>query len=306
MSLEHHITLRGPALERRGVSSHLLRDVVALLVQGTERSLRYRLEGRSTAPGALPSWLRPASDFQLIAIGEAQGTRTFEVHAQPLLESMPERFSQGTLFDDLDPRKSPLELFEDALEDALLAKGDSDAFDYALLQTCADVRSILGAGIDSFEIKNGRTLLMDPESIARVVALAREPFSARRVRLAGRLESIQYSECRYTLTLADGARIAGTARDLGTETLRDWFGHQVVVTGTADFRPSGRLLRINAEEFEAATDQDLQIFAAIPRPLKTAAPSERVEAAGGFAALLGQWPGDEPTEQLLAQLRQMA
>ena len=90
------------------------------------------------------------------------------------------------------------------------------------------------------------------------------------------------------------------------ETLRAWFGHQVVVSGTADFRPSGRLLRINAEGFEPATEKDLQIFAAIPRPLKTPAPVERAAAEGGFAALLGKWPGDESAAQLLEQLRKMA
>lgn len=306
MTHEHHITLKGPAVEDRGVSGHLLEDLVGVLVQGTERALRYRLEGRSTAPGAPPAWLRPASDFRLLSIVEAKGVRTFEVQAQPLLQSMPERFQQGQLFDDIDPRKSPLELFEDALEDAMLEKVDSDAFDYPLLQTCADVRTVLGAGVDSFEIKNGRTLLLDAESLSRVAALLREPFAARRVRLAGRLESIQYSDCRYMLTLASGAKIAGTARDLGTETLRTWFGKQVVVTGMADFRPSGRLLRINAEGFEPASETDLQVFAAIPRPLNTAAPVERPAAEGGFAALLGKWPGDEPTEQLLAQLRKMA
>ena len=305
MTHEHHITLKGPVLEARGLSGHLLRDVFALLVQGTERSLRYRLEGRSTAPGSPPAWVRPASDFQLLAIAESKGARTFEVHAPPLLVSMPDRFKQGQLFDDIDPRKSPFELFEDALEDALLERSDSDVFDYALLQTCVEVRSILGAGLDSVEIKNGRTLVVDVESVARMAALAREPFSARRVRLAGRLESIQYSDCRFTLILAGGEKIAGTARDLGSETLRASFGHEVIVTGTADFRPSGRLLRINAEQFAAATEKDLQIFAAIPRPLKTAAPAERADQSG-LGALLGQWPGDEPTEQLLEQLRQLA
>lgn len=306
MTHEHHITLSGPGVDGQGVSGHLLKDLVAVLVQGTERALRYRLEGRSTAPGAPPAWLRPASDFRLLKIEEAQGMMRFEVHAQPLLDSMPERFRQGQLFDDFDPRQSPIELFEQALEDALLERSDSDAFDYPLLQTCVDIRSILAAGVESFEIKNGRTLLVDQASIARVAALAREPFSPRRVRLAGRLESIQYSDCRFVLILSNGAKIAGTAKELGTDALRAWFGHEVIVSGTADFKPSGQVLRITADELEAATEKDLQIFAAIPRPLNAAMAPSRPTAEGGLAAILGKWPGDEPTEQLLEQLRMLA
>ncbi len=209
------------------------------------------------------------------------------------------------LSEDIDPRRSPFEFFEDALSDALLNKSDSDAFDHPLLETCAGVGSVLGAGLDSIEIKNGRTLLVDREGVGRVAALASVSFSPRAIRLAGRLETIRHSDCRFTLILANGTKVAGTAKDLGPEKLQAGFGHEVIVSGTADFRPSGRLLRITAEEVEPASEKDLQIFAAIPRPLKAAA-SERPTAGGGFAALLGKWPGDEPTEQLLEQLRIMA
>lgn len=156
------------------------------------------------------------------------------------------------------------------------------------------------------EIKNGRTLVVDAERIERVVDLARQAFRSRRVQLAGRLETIQYSDCRFTLILASGTRIAGTAKDLGAETLRAKFGQDVIVGGTADFRPSGRLLRINAEQVEPATQKDLQLFAAMPRPLSAAAPSERRIVRGGLSALLGQWPGEESADVLLEQLRQLA
>jgi len=299
---EHIIKISGSAVEEPGLSGHLLRDLTEVFVTGAEQALRYRLEGKSTARGPQPVWLRRAADFQITSLDLHSPRRELGLQARSLVESMAEQFGQAELFDDLDPRRSPLDLFEDALADALDGKADSDAFDHPLLQTCAAFETILSAGIDSIEIMNGRTVRIDPTSMLRVVSLTKNTFAERRVSLAGRIDLIRYSDCRFTLITKDGAKVAGTAKDLGTEALRDAFGKDVVITGRAEFRPSGRLLRIEAESVDSASEKDLQIFSAVPRSLSAAAPIQRAPTKGGLAALLGKWPGDEPLEPLLAQL----
>ena len=303
---KHTITLAGPAADGRGLSGHVLRDLFDVLVQGAEQSLRFRLEGRSTARGVAPAWVRSASDFEMTDLERSDGTRTMRLEARPLIESMPEKFPQADLFDDFDPTRSPLEFFEDALEEAIEERSDSEAFDQALLKTCSDFRMILGAGIDSIDIQNGRTVRVDSTSIDRVVRLARMSYAARKVRLAGRLEIIGYSDCRFTLVLENGSKVPGTARDLGVEALREGFGKEVIVTGTAEFRPSGRILRIDADLVEPATASELKLFSVVPRPLLAVAAPERPTEKAGLAALLGQWPGEEPLDQLLAQLKALA
>lgn len=303
---EHTITLKGPAASEAGLSGHVLRDLFGVLVQGAEQSLRFRLEGRSTARGTAPAWLRPASDFQMVDLARGVGTRTMRIEARSLVESMPDRFPQADLFEDLDPTRSPLEFFEEALEEALEERTDSEAFDQPLLQTCSDFRLLLGAGLESIEIRNGHTVRVDSTSMERLVRLSRVSYAQRKVRIAGRLDIIRYSDCRFTLVLSDGSKVPGAARDLGVEALRKGFGQQVVVTGTAEFRPSGRILRVDADLVEPATDSELKIFSVVPRPLLAPAPIERVTERGGLAALLGKWPGDEPLEQLLSQLESLA
>ncbi|MDP1920253.1 MAG: hypothetical protein Q8L14_28670 [Myxococcales bacterium] len=300
---EHTITLRGPALDGPGVSGHLLRDLFGVLVQGAEQSLRFRLEGRSTFRGTQPAWLRSAADFQMLEIERARGSRTLKLEALSLLESMPDRFEQGTLFDDFDPRRSPLAFFEDALESALAGDEDSERFDHSLLQTCAEFKGVLAAGIDELEIQNGRHVVVEPASLERALRLSRVHYASRTVRLAGRLDTISYSDCRFTLVLQNGARIAGTARDLGADALHSHFGKNVVVTGTADFRPSGRLLRLNAEDVDPATKNEMQIFTSVPRPLLGPPVVEREAVKGGLAAIAGRWPGEESIEELLLQLK---
>jgi hypothetical protein len=241
----------------------------------------------------------------MVDVARSEFARTFRLEAQSLVDSMPDRFRQAKLFDDLDPRRSPLELFEVALEQALAGNDDSDAFDHGLLKTCAQFRAVLGAGLDSVEIKNGRTVVVDEVSVAQAVRLSKVDYPSRKVRLAGLLETISYSDCRFSLRLDNGTTIVGTTKELGTEALRDAFGRKVVVTGTADFRPSGKLLRLNAESVDDATTNDLQIFTSIPRPLVGPAVVERERGRGGLAAIAGRWPGDESIEQLMEQLAQV-
>ncbi len=227
------------------------------------------------------------------------------LETRALIDSMPEKFPQADLFEDLDPRQSPLEFFEDALEEALEERFDSEAFDQPLLKTCSDFRTLLGAGLESIEIKNGRTVRVDAVSMERVFRLSRVSYAQRKVRLAGRLDIIRYSDCRFTLVLEDGSKVPGTARELGVEALRDGLGKNVVVTGTAEFRPSGRVLRVDADLVEPATDSELKIFSVVPRPLLAPVPLERVPDKAGLSALLGLWPGEEPLDQLLTQLEHL-
>ncbi|MBL8955133.1 MAG: hypothetical protein JNK82_30430, partial [Myxococcaceae bacterium] len=206
----------------------------------------------------------------------------------------------------VDGAKSPVDLFEDTLEDALRGDEDSEAFDGPLLETMKRFRGLLSHGVESVEIKNGRVLQVDARAVQNVVRLADQEHASRRVRIAGRLETIRHSDCRFVLILPGGAQVAGTAAELGVEALRGAFGKSVVIQGVADFRPSGNVLRINAEKVEEANEAEVKVFGTLPRPLSTAAAVSRTTSKGGFEAIFGQWPGDESDERLVAQLRELS
>lgn len=306
MSHEHLITLNGTSAADERVSGHILRDLVDILVEGSEQTLRYRIEGRSKARGTPPGWLRPASDFQIEAVHGRGEPLAFKVDAKPLAEAMPEKFAQATLFEGIDASKSSVDLFEDTLAEAIRGEEDSELFDGPLLETMKGFKGLLAHGVDSVQIKNGRLLEVNTKAVQNVARLADQEHPSRRVRIAGWLETIRHSDCRFVLILPDGAKVAGTAIDLGAEALRGAFGKRVVIQGVADFRPSGNVLRINAEKVEDGTDTDLQVFGKIPRPLAAPALVTRSSGKGGFEAILGQWPGDETEEQLFAQLRELS
>lgn len=301
MAVEHRIILRGPGVTQDRISGHLFRDLLDVLIEGAERALRFRLEGRSTARGTQPAWLRSASDFSLLRRSELDVSSAL-VEARPLVETMPDRFRQDDMFSDLDPKQSPIELFESALEEALQGNEDSDRFDLGLVRTFEKLESLFQQGVDSLEIANGRIIHVDESSLARVRQLSAKSFAPQRVRVAGRLDAIRYSDCRFTLVPEGGPQLQGTALEPGQGVLQGLFGQAVLVTGHAIFRASGRPLRIEAERIEQASERDTKIWSAPPKPLFGPPPSrqgrEEQRSKGGLATILGKWPGDETDEQI--------
>lgn len=309
MSEQHKVVLHGPAAGHDRVSGHVFRDLLDVLVEGAERALRLQIEGRSTAKGAAPHWLRQAADFSLVHRPEV-GASAAVIEASPLMSSMPERFRQGELFDDLDPRQSPIELFEAALEDALAGDEDSGRYDSRLLETFERLGLLFGSGIERVEIINGRTIDIDESRLASVRRISAKSYPSQRVRVAGRLEAIRYSDCRFTLVLESGTKLQGTALDLGHEVLKGFFGRTVLVDGTALFRASGQPSRIEAARIEAASERALEIWSTSPKPLLPPPSSrgarEEQRSKGGLSALLGQWPGEETDEEMERELETLS
>lgn len=309
MSEQHKIVVRGSAVGDGRVSGHVFRDLLDVLVEGSERALRFYMDGRSSAPGTQPSWLRSAADFELVRDAELDAG-TVLVEAKPLIETMPDRFQQSELFSDVDPAMSPIDLFENALEDALRGNDDSDRFDQPLLRTIGKLEKLIDHGVERVDLVNGRTITVNRESLARAQSVFEKSYAPQRVQVAGRLEAIRYSGCRFTLVTAGGTQLSGVAIDLGPEALSSFFGQDVLVTGTAVFRASGAPLRLEADRIQPASAQQVSLWSAMPRPLL--GPRSRVTPAtvqrgkGGLGAVFGKWPGDESDEEVAAALAAMS
>ena len=80
---------------------------------------------------------------------------------------------------------------------------------------------------------------------------------------------MRHSERVFTLILKSGAHVRAVFPGDGVDlsALAGLWGRDVVVTGVGKFRPSGSLLRIEAEQVERADVRDLSLWNAEPRPI---------------------------------------
>lgn len=307
MSQHHEIKLKGPAVHPERISAPLFHDLLHIFVEGTQRALRFRIEGRSTSRGTLPAWLRSAAQFDLLTDTHAQ-PGVFRVESRPLKQVLPTNLRSSDALLDLDPSRTAVDLFEAGLEDALAGDTDSDKFDEGLVDTFSAFSKLFDQGIDGVEIVNGRTIAVDTEGVERVFRLRRQIPAPQAVRVAGKLDTIRHSDRVFTLLMESGAVLKGVAERLDPSQLASLFGQPVVVMGMAVFRPSGSVLRIDAEQIQEASPQQTSLWSRLPRPTLTALDTRSLrvpqDERSGINAIYGRWPGDESEEELLAALKE--
>jgi len=119
------------------------------------------------------------------------------------------------------------------------------------------------------------------------------PLGPKAVRVTGTLDTISATKSDVVLTLADGTAVAARLDAHDNQQLKTLFGLRVVVSGMAQFSPSGKLLVIDVEHLGPARDGDaVSVASLLPQ-----------DEASGVLAFFGTWPGDETDEDLLDALK---
>jgi hypothetical protein len=130
----------------------------------------------------------------------------------------------------------------------------------------------------------------------------------RAVRVTGTLDTMSASSRMILLILPDGEKIQARLEEPDFELLPTLFRQRVTISGMARFRPSGRLLVMDAEYLGPATPNDT-IWERMPTarpgaaaPVFTPMPQDR---ASGVAAFFGIWSGEESEQDLLRALEEI-
>jgi hypothetical protein len=224
-----------------------------------------------------------------------------------LRELLPEQVLSRSILGKEEQQKTGLDLFEEGLEDALAGSADSERFDEGLVETFSDLARLFDQGLEELEIINGRTIPVRPDGVERVQQLRRQTPAPQAVRVAGKLDAIRHSDRMFTLVLNSGAPLKGYAERIEAGQLASLFGKDAVVHGMAVFRPSGTVLRIDADSIEATAPEQMQLWAKMPKPILAPLDARSLrEPQGprtGVNAIIGQWPGDETDEELRAALK---
>ncbi len=259
----------------------------------------------------MPGWLSQAADFDLVAIEE--GSTVLVMEAPILADAAPDQFRQQSLFHPISPEDSAVDLMRQSLTEAIAGRTDSELLDQGLLAVFHRFRESLSFGFSSIELTNGQDSSLPVEiDLAAVESVERLRVSTpppQRARVAGTLDTIRHSDRMFTLLLDEGSSVKGIAEGVAAGQLASLFGTMVVVSGTAVFRPSGRLLRLEAESIELA-EGTVEIWSHLPVPvfqvMETAELRQPQGPRSGVNAIIGQWPGDESDDELASAIAELS
>lgn len=263
----------------------------------------------SRARGRIPACLRAAAQVHFVGHSTNQAGATLLHFEVPTFGSTAgELFEQKLLWEDgPKPEQTAFELLGAALSDVRKRQRESNRFDRGMLQRVSSYRRVLRRGIERIGLPD--TDLPEAGEIDQVaVAAASELCAAtppsRRVRVTGRLDLMAAKQAVLKLDIKDSAFVTAVWEGVqSVEALKDFFNRDVVIEGMGVFRPSGSLLRIDADAITLAGVQDeffRQVPAAMSTPDYQVITRLRPGEKSSFSRILGSIPAEESDEEFAA------
>ena len=264
--------------------------------------------------GRIPKSLQQAADARFIGHMEgSEGSTILRFEVPQFGDIAQELFAQGQLWDSgPKPEQTAFDLLSASLHDIRTKATDSVRFDHAMLHQFASYGRVLRHGLKSISLPDLRTrqteAIDEPLSIA-ANELYRATPPARRVRICGRLDLMGVSKQVLGLVLEDGSPVTAIWALDGMVDLASLLDRQVVIEGLAEFRPSGSLLRVDADAIRHAVAGDAA-FSALPMPeiQRNYQQAAAVLRPGHkpYAAIFGLIPADESDEEFTAAVEAMS
>lgn len=313
--IERTFELRGPEGLGAKPRPELIGPVFTHLHDTLQDAVRMGFLHSSRARGRIPASLRAAADVRYIGHSSASESVTLLHFEVPTFGSAAgELFGQKLLWED-GPQadQTAFELLGAALGDIRKRRKESNRFDPALLRRISSYRRMLKQGIESIGLPDAA--LVDAGQIDSVAVVAASELcaatpSSRRVRVVGRLDLMGASQAVLKLDIKAG--VAVTALWEGTlpvEALKDYFNRDVVLEGAGIFRPSGSLLRIDADAIAFAGAQD-EFFRKVPEALTLPDYSALTRLRPGerspYHRFLGSIPAEETDEEFAAAVEALS
>ena len=133
----------------------------------------------------------------------------------------------------------------------------------------------------------------------------------QRIRITGRLDMVRVSTNSFALKLDDGQEVRGvlTRGDIREVATLLVSNRRALVIGWVVYRPSGRVLRIDADFVEDGSDEP-GVWSHLPEPqgrvLDTIQLRRPQGPRNGIAAVIGRWPGDEDDRTISEALERIS
>ena len=313
--VERSFRLEGPAGLGAKPRPELIGPVLTHLHDTLQDSVRMGFLHSSRPRGRIPRGIKAAADVRFIGHSQADDNATllrFEV--SPFGDAAGDLFKQARLWDDMPtPDQTAFELLGAALDDIGTRREDSNRFDPGLLRRIARYNVMFRRGLSRIvlpDVSLPRPALFDTAVIQAAHALSDATPSPRRVRVSGRLDLMGVSQGIIKIHVADGAVVTALwDGEQPIDDLRSFLNRDVVCEGLGVFRPSGSLLRIDADAVAAARPGDTG-FAVVPRAPKVGDVRRQLllksSETSAYRGLLGSIAPEESDEDFAAAIEAMS
>jgi hypothetical protein len=308
------VTLSSNGHFGRKVPPKAFGELLRIIPDAIRFSVRMAFESRSQGKGKSPRWLALASDIRFVDHDGDDDTH-LRFEAPSLGDAAEEIYRQRELWPTRpDPDDTGFDLLGDVIADVTASNADSERFDRQLLQQIERFHRGLNGTFQKLAFTGSRfsraqTVVITPAVIETASRLCHDTPRPQQIRVVGKLDMIRSSTNSFAIKLKDGQDVRGLLTEGKIAHGNGLLEQDVLIFGKAIYRPSGKLLRIDADHVTAAGERD-QFFSSIPKPSRPRfdlrEPLREQQHKNGVAAIFGRWPGDETDEEITAALKDIS
>jgi hypothetical protein len=301
----YQLHLRGLQETEGQIKVVSLRRVLDALLKTAERATRLLATGEGSGRGPKPRWLDASVDFTVIGLNS--GSTVLDIEAPRLGETAYEESAQQEFWcEQPNPEDTALDLAALAIEEAGTADTPGDRFDSAVLEAILMFKK--AAGIRYQLIPQGSArggFALNEHVYARIDERLKSLPAPKACIVSGRLDEIGQGGGRFRLLLGQDSYLLGKLDSDSLDTAALW-GKPTTVEGIVHFKANGQPRLIEARRMSGCAEGD-NVFGEMPSAEQTGqqrlgmAQDGRVRSIDPMV-LAGAWPGDEPIDELLAQL----
>ncbi|WP_437755369.1 hypothetical protein [Sorangium sp. So ce1389] len=279
------------------------------------RSVLMAFEGRSVTAGRPRAWFNAACDIRLVDV-EGNDDTTLHFEAPELGEAAAELYLQTEMWPTRPPPGwTGFDVLAGVLEDVGDGNPDSERFDRPLLQHLVHFGRLLETGFDALRVEEHRTgvpgeAVLDRATVETARKLSASTPRAQAVRIAGLLDMVRVSTQSFAIKLDDGEEIRGVLTGASVDAVGVFLNRRVLIHGRAVYRPSARVLRLDAERIEDGEGVS-GFWSKVPKPIFGRRFDPRAlhrpqTATTGVNAIFGTWPGDETDEEFDQAIKELS
>ena len=281
------------------------------LVKTAECATRLMVTGEGSGKGPRPGWLNAALDFTLNE--QKLGSTILEIEAPQLGETAYTQFAQQNFWRERPTMQdTAVDLAALSIQEAQEATSSGDYFDRAVLSAILKFRQPTENANICYHLipqeSDYGEFTLDASVCNRIENRLKSLPSSRAFIISGWLEEIKHDSGRFFLELGDGRKMFGRLQSdqLDVDVLHPLWGKRATVQGMVHFKANGQPRLIEAYRLRPYQDRDA-IFEELPStemPKSRGLTRRHEKQARSFnvLSLCGTWPGNEPVEELLAQL----
>ena len=296
----YQLRISGLSEDDGRIKAATLRRVLDALLATAERTTRLLATGSGSSRGARPGWLDAAVDVTVT--GLKSGSTVIEMEAPRLGETPFEAFAQSDVrMTQPLLEGTALDLVARAINETQTEDPAGDYFDGSVLEAILRFRKATrntGSRYEMTSLGNAHEqFTLDNRACSHIEARLNEIQAPRPFVVSGRLDKIEHGSGSFRLQVNQNSKLLGRlSSELSPETLRPLWGKQTTVEGMVHFKANGQPRLIEARRISGRLEGD-EIFEEMP-----STGSRKPAASFDPVDLAGAWPGDEPLDDLLAQL----